>query len=281
MKTWFVVTHEFYVGYVAKAPEGTTLIVRKVVLVSSIAMICIGAVLAWHQKKFSATNFEYRVRTELQGYIFRDPIPHLLISMGRNSKGKELYQTVLLVGPGKAGFDEALRNLNVMEKILEGFKVKLNGSLIYGDGKTLLQVDDESNIESTGAEQRPASKIEWTENLMVSGEIVDPKCYFGVMKPGEGKAHRACAIRCIAGGIPPVFSTDSLGYFLIVDENNNPMPKEIENIVGDHVTLEGVGMHWNDWTILRVNSKDILELSVNKKWKEKFLALEEDMKQCK
>lgn len=27
------------------------------------------------------------------------------------------------------------------------------------------------------------------------------------MKPGEGKAHRACAIRCIAGGIPPVSTT--------------------------------------------------------------------------
>ena len=38
----------------------------------------------------------------------------------------------------------------------------------------------------------------------VKGEIVDPKCFFGVMKPGEGKPHKDCAIRCILGGIPPV-----------------------------------------------------------------------------
>jgi hypothetical protein len=36
------------------------------------------------------------------------------------------------------------------------------------------------------------------------GEIVDSKCYLGVMNPGALIPHRACAIRCISGGIPPV-----------------------------------------------------------------------------
>ena len=53
------------------------------------------------------------------------------------------------------------------------------------------------------------------------------------MKPGEGKTHRSCAIRCIAGGIPPVFKTDSSGYFLLVNEKNEPVSSEIVNIVGD------------------------------------------------
>jgi len=35
------------------------------------------------------------------------------------------------------------------------------------------------------------------------GEIVDSKC-LGVMTPGQLTTHRACAIRCISGGIPPV-----------------------------------------------------------------------------
>jgi hypothetical protein len=35
------------------------------------------------------------------------------------------------------------------------------------------------------------------------GEIVDSKCYLGVMNPGDGKVHRDCAARCISGGIPP------------------------------------------------------------------------------
>ena len=41
--------------------------------------------------------------------------------------------------------------------------------------------------------------------MSLTGEIVDSKCYFGVMNPGNGKVHRDCAVRCISGGIPPAF----------------------------------------------------------------------------
>lgn len=42
-------------------------------------------------------------------------------------------------------------------------------------------------------------------HVRLTGEIVDSKCYFGVMNPGNGKVHRDCAVRCISGGIPPAF----------------------------------------------------------------------------
>ena len=41
--------------------------------------------------------------------------------------------------------------------------------------------------------------------VTLTGEIVDTKCHFGVMKAGEGKVHRECAVRCISGGAPPGF----------------------------------------------------------------------------
>ena len=43
------------------------------------------------------------------------------------------------------------------------------------------------------------------------GEVVDPKCWLGDMKPGDGKAHAACARLCMEGGIPPMLRvrTDS------------------------------------------------------------------------
>ena len=48
--------------------------------------------------------------------------------------------------------------------------------------------------------------------MQMTGEIVDSKCYFGVMNPGNGKVHRDCAARCISGGIPPMFvAKDSSG----------------------------------------------------------------------
>ena len=41
--------------------------------------------------------------------------------------------------------------------------------------------------------------------MTLAGEIVDSKCYLGVMNPGNGKVHRDCAARCLSGGIPPAF----------------------------------------------------------------------------
>ena len=37
--------------------------------------------------------------------------------------------------------------------------------------------------------------------VTLTGEIVDSKCFLGVMNPGNLKPHKACAIRCISGGI--------------------------------------------------------------------------------
>ncbi len=48
--------------------------------------------------------------------------------------------------------------------------------------------------------------------IQLTGEIVDSKCFFGVMNPGAGKVHRDCAARCISGGVPPAFLVrDSCG----------------------------------------------------------------------
>jgi hypothetical protein len=38
--------------------------------------------------------------------------------------------------------------------------------------------------------------------VTLTGEIVDSKCFLGVMVPGEGVTHRGCAALCLRGGIP-------------------------------------------------------------------------------
>ncbi|MEJ2177929.1 MAG: hypothetical protein P8Y12_08270 [Gammaproteobacteria bacterium] len=37
--------------------------------------------------------------------------------------------------------------------------------------------------------------------MTLTGEIADSKCFLGVMKPGEGSIHRACAEVRLLGGI--------------------------------------------------------------------------------
>jgi hypothetical protein len=88
----------------------------------------------------------------------------------------------------------------------------------------------------------------------VLGEITDPKCLFGVMKPGEGKPHRSCAARCIAGGIPPVLKTTApdgqTQYYLLAGEKGQPVNAEILPYVGESVQVCGDIYRVGDWLLL-------------------------------
>jgi hypothetical protein len=75
------------------------------------------------------------------------------------------------------------------------------------------------------------------------GELVDSKCYLGVMKPGRGKPHRGCAARCLSGGIPPLFLVeDEVGErvaLLVVTRDESPLPRSLLDRVGEPLELEG------------------------------------------
>lgn len=275
---------EFYVGYQPETPKQTAAVIKKVIFAIGFSVCCISMILAGYQKKFATSAFEYGINTTLEGYIFAEPVPHLAIPLGTAVDGKEIFQHVLLVGFGKAGAKEVIENLQLNAgKPFIGSKVKLNGFMIYGDGKALMQITEEDNDKIVAGDDPRADVIPWSNigHVEVAGEVVDPKCYFGVMKPGVGKPHRACAIRCIAGGIPPVFHGTSSEYFLLVNEKSEPVNEDILGLVGDQITLTGEGVLWNDWKILKVNTKVIQELSQYKKWKEKLIAFEKGMTQCK
>jgi hypothetical protein len=77
----------------------------------------------------------------------------------------------------------------------------------------------------------------------IVGEIVDTKCYFGVMNPGKGKVHKDCAVRCISGGIPPALLVRSQDgestVFLLVGADGRQLHGEILNKVGEPVEIQG------------------------------------------
>jgi hypothetical protein len=273
-------TDEFYVGYLPKAPRRIASVTKRVILILFVALGVVASITALEQKEFSTGNFEFNLAIPVEGYLFSKPVPHMQVPLGKDILNKELYQTILLVGYGKAGANNFFSR-HAQEKKEEGAKVRLRGTLIYGHGKTLLQVDEASNLVYLESEHLAFSIRNDQKEISVSGEIVDPKCFFGVMKPGGGKSHRSCAIRCISGGIPPVFKTDSSGYFILVNENNNEaISTEIVNIIGDKVVLEGKRMHLNDWQLLQVDPLVIRKHLVNKKWREKIVAFEGGVTTC-
>ena len=96
------------------------------------------------------------------------------------------------------------------------------------------------------------------------GEIVDSKCYFGVMKPGQGKAHRDCAVRCISGGAPPAFVVRAAGpeggertlILLLVGSDGSSIGSRILDLVAEPVEIEGEVSRLGDQLVLVDGSRD-------------------------
>jgi hypothetical protein len=176
--------------------------VKIILLVLFPAAIVIGFLLSTSQKKFSTTNFEFGKLTEVKGVYYNNPVSMLKVFDKNN-----FSITIPLVGYGKHGAETAIMELEKEKNLsLNGKEITLKGTLIYGDGKTFLQVDKNDNpFVSVGDELKALLEQKDLGTQTIRGEIIDPKCYFGVMKPGSGKPHRDCAIRCIAGGMSPVF----------------------------------------------------------------------------
>jgi hypothetical protein len=106
----------------------------------------------------------------------------------------------------------------------------------------------------------PKSRIKDLGFQKIKGEIVDPKCYFGVMKPGEGKPHRDCAIRCILGGIPPVFHVQNTNgennYYLIVGPHGERMNESVRDFVAEPTEIEARLVQYDDWIVMYVKDKE-------------------------
>lgn len=276
---------EFYVGYLPSAPVKIASVIRKTLFVLVILVCIVSLIVVKYQKQFSTATFEYGMLTTLDGHVFTEPVPHLSVPLGIAASGDSLFQNILLVGFGKSGADKVISNLQ--EKIpglnIDGARVTLKGFLIYGDGRVLMQITEEDNNDAIPIGHFRKKQTPWTSlgQTTVRGEAVDPKCYFGVMKPGEGKSHRSCAIRCIAGGMPPVFNAaDTSGYFLLVNESNTPINNDILPLVGDQIVLSGEAFLWDEWKILRLSTNRLQELSQQKEWREQLLAFEKGISRC-
>lgn len=255
---------EFYIGWLPKAPDSFARQVRKALFVLAALVITAGIVLALQQKKFSTANFEFGQLTEVKGVYQKFPVPSIKVITKQDASGKTSYITMPLVGYGKFGAEGVIAELEKENKIsLDNKEVIFRGTLIYNDGKTLLQIDrhDHPMIAAGVAPAAAPAVVKELGMVTLTGEILDPKCYFGVMKPGHGKPHRDCAIRCIAGGMSPVFyvrnKNGEADYYLILDENGKKINEDVTDYVAEPVCLQAKAVQYDDWVVLYVKKSTI------------------------
>jgi hypothetical protein len=177
---------EFYVGYLPM-PGGLRRTILRVVVALATVAAGVAAILAAGQNPFPASTFEYQQYHDFRGTLLAEPYPALDIP------GAGLPW--LLVAPGKHGVGDLTA--------LNGRTVQLRGERIMHGADHMIEIAPDS-LRSVGPGEAPAVPTILGQ-VELTGEIVDSKCYFGVMNQGNGKVHRDCAARCISGGVPPVF----------------------------------------------------------------------------
>lgn len=143
--------------------------------------------------------------------------------------------------------------------------VEVTGTLITRDANAMLAlegIEAASGSEPAGLREPPP--VDRGE-VLLSGEILDAKCWFGAMRPGYGKAHKACAALCVRGGLPLAFCrSDACGRGneapLFLDRDGRAHAAGVLPLVADPVFVRGRLVQVGDVMQLRVGLADIRRL---------------------
>jgi hypothetical protein len=242
---------EFYIGWEAKAAPGISRTVRKAVVVVLALALLVPIILAVSQHMIGTSVFEWGSHKSFIGILQTTPYPHLLVPRPGNAGGLSRYSTYYLVAPWKFGLArEAIAPF-------DGKAVTLQGTLIYRGNQTMIEVQPGTirPTNNTAAVALPQSVPLGRQTLV--GEIVDSKCFLGVMNPGQLTPHRACAIRCISGGVPPVLlvrqPSGQAIYLLLVSAEGKPVNKEVLNLVAEPLAITGEVQRQGDLLIMRAD----------------------------
>lgn len=255
----------FYIGWQSQAPERLVKHSKKIVVFLLLLITGLAVSLALLQRQFSTAAFEFGQLTEVKGIYQSFPVPALKVFTGKDTFGNSSFITMPLVGYGKSGAEGVITQLERNYKFkFDEHEITIRGTLLYSDGKTLLQVDQHDhplvNVQEIPVHDKIPALVE-LGTVKLTGEILDPKCYFGVMKPGQGKPHRDCAIRCIEGGMSPVFyvrnNNGEANYYLLLDETGKKMNSELKDYVAEPVSLEARAAQYDDWIVLYVRKGSI------------------------
>ena len=244
---------DFYIGYLPKMPKSMAKITKAFIVSAFIAAIGLAGVLWFGQKPLAKSVFEFGSVKEFEGTIQARPIPFLLVEKSDKNNGLPIYERFPLVAEGKHGFDAGH---------FDGARVKLKGTLIYRDDLQLIEVADGS-IGKIG-ENPEDFEEESLGNFNLQGEIVDSKCYLGVMNPGASKPHRDCAVACLRGGIAPLFivkdTAGNVSELWLLSETGEPVNKEILDFVAEPVEISGEVSRTGEQLFFKIDPRQIKRL---------------------
>ena len=241
----------FYVGYLP-LPSALRPFVKVLIAIGVLGAVAMAGVLATGQKDPGPGQWDVSTTYSIEGHLSVNPYPLVFVEDPDSPFGT---RAVILVGGMKFGADERAAPL-------AGSRVRAKGQFISREGRGLfeLSVDDDALVAISDQSTPPA--VESLGEHSLAGEITDSKCFLGVMKPGSGKTHRACAVRCISGGIPPIFVTrDESGeatIYLLTDSSGGAVNEAVLPYVAEPLDLTGRLERHGDLLVYAIDTERIV-----------------------
>jgi hypothetical protein len=241
---------DFFIGWAPTSKSN-----RRLLLTGGISLMAGGiglmTLLASAHEPVGKGQWDQSQTVNLTGMMVTKPWPHLLIV----EQGREL-KTVFLVGSGKQGLSQ--------ETLLpDGALATATGSIIKRGSYAMMAISGlkahQGNQNDTITHAQP--KIVNEAPVLLSGEILDAKCWFGAMRPSSGKVHKACASLCVRGRLPVAFCSKGCGdegdLMVFVRPDGTAHDQELLPFVADPVAITGRIVRVNNMKQLRADISDI------------------------
>jgi nitrite reductase/ring-hydroxylating ferredoxin subunit/DMSO/TMAO reductase YedYZ heme-binding membrane subunit len=193
---------DFYIGWQSKSAGRLSRYSRMFFAVVFAASSVLFFLAARFQNPIDPGTFEFGVERTFEGILMESPLPLLHVRGMQSGSGMNF----LLVGSGKFGASQTVRGK-------DGHYIRFTGSLIHRNGVAMIEFSKPESLEVIGNTLEKLPQVISLGKSTLVGELVDTKCFLGVMRPATGKVHRGCAVRCLSGGAPPAL--------LVRDEQGN------------------------------------------------------------
>jgi hypothetical protein len=241
---------EFFIGYAPPMPPRLARFVTRAILGIACVLLVWAVTLAAGHLSLEGGTFEFGHAKSFSGTIVERPYPGL--RLGGVDSNVEPW--ALLVAPGKHGADTLVSGL-------EGRHVTLTGTRIQRGSHTMIEIEPESLLRkaSETASTEVTALLERSDQgpVELTGEIVDSKCFLGVMVPGSGKTHKECASLCLRGGIPPaLYVQDRAGHsslLLLTGPTGERVGAPALQAAGEAISLIGSIQRQGGWLVLRTD----------------------------
>ena len=241
---------EFFIGYDPPLPFRLARFIGRVVTAGA-ALVALGAAaIAAGHLRLEGGTFEFGHARTATGTIVTRPYPMLVEDAADDAGRARPWR--LLVAPGKHGADALVRGL-------DGVRVTLEGTRIERAGMRMLELRPGSiaRASETSTPGAVSDPFDGSPTVTLRGEIVDSKCFLGVMTPGAGRTHSACASLCLRGGIPPALLVrDRAGrsaLYLLEDSRGDALASAAVGVAGEPVELRGAIGQRGPWRVLRTD----------------------------